>query len=91
MHLTPAARSYIVAQGYDPIYGARPLKRFMQRAVETLIARKLIAEDVQPRTICWWIMTAISWSSTLSRNARFLKKVYIKDGFPTRRTAFFYV
>ena len=50
MHLTPSARSYIVAQGYDPIYGARPLKRFMQRAVETLIARKLIAEDVQPRT-----------------------------------------
>lgn len=50
MHLTPAARSYIVAQGYDPIYGARPLKRFMQRAVETLIARKLIAENVQPRT-----------------------------------------
>ena len=50
MKLTPAARSYIVAQGYDPIYGARPLKRFMQRAVETLIARKLIAEDVQPRT-----------------------------------------
>ena len=50
MHLTPAARSYSVAQGYDPIYGARPLKRFMQRSVETLIARKLIAEDVQPRT-----------------------------------------
>ena len=50
MHLTPAARSYMVAQGYDPIYGARPLKRFMQRSVETLIARKLIAEDVQPRT-----------------------------------------
>ena len=50
MRLTPAARSYIVAQGYDPIYGARPLKRFMQRSVETLIARKLIAEDVQPRT-----------------------------------------
>ena len=51
MCLTPAARRYIVAQGYDPVYGARPLKRFMQRAVETLIARKLIAEDVQPRTI----------------------------------------
>ena len=50
MTLTSAARSYIVAQGYDPVYGARPLKRFMQRAVETLIARKLIAEDVQPRT-----------------------------------------
>ena len=50
VRLTPVARSYIVAQGYDPIYGARPLKRFMQRSVETLIARKLIAEDVQPRT-----------------------------------------
>ena len=50
MRLTPAARSYIVAQGYDPVYGARPLKRFMQRSVETLIARKLIAGDVQPRT-----------------------------------------
>ena len=50
VRLTPATRSYIVAQGYDPIYGARPLKRFMQRSVETLIARKLIAEDVQPRT-----------------------------------------
>ncbi len=50
MCLTPAAREFIVEQGYDPIYGARPLKRYMQRAVETLIARKLIAEDVQPRT-----------------------------------------
>ncbi|MBQ7052748.1 MAG: AAA family ATPase, partial [Clostridia bacterium] len=50
MTLTPAARSYVVAQGYDPVYGARPLKRFMQRAVETLIARKLIAQDVLPRT-----------------------------------------
>ena len=50
VRLTSAARSYIVVQGYDPIYGARPLKRFMQRSVETLIARKLIAEDVQPRT-----------------------------------------
>ena len=50
MSLTAAARAYIVAQGYDPIYGARPLKRFMQRAVETLIARKLIAEDIPPRS-----------------------------------------
>lgn len=51
MRLTSAARAYIVAQGYDPVYGARPLKRFMQRAVETLIARKLIAEDIHPRTV----------------------------------------
>ena len=51
MTLTPAARTFIVAQGYDPVYGARPLKRFMQRAVETLIARKIIAEDVAPRSV----------------------------------------
>ena len=50
MRLTQAARSFIVAQGYDPIYGARPLKRYMQRSVETLIARKLIGEDVLPHT-----------------------------------------
>ena len=49
MTLTEAARSHVVAQGYDPVYGARPLKRYMQRAVETLIARKLIADDIQPR------------------------------------------
>jgi len=51
MRLTDKARTFIVDQGYDPIYGARPLKRFIQRAVETLIARKLIAEDVAPRTV----------------------------------------
>ena len=50
LSLTDAARSHIVAQGYDPIYGARPLKRYIQRGVETLIARKLIADNVQPRT-----------------------------------------
>ena len=48
--LTPAARQYVVDQGYDPVYGARPLKRFLQRKVETLIARKLIADEVAPRS-----------------------------------------
>ena len=51
MTLTADARAYIVAQGYDPVYGARPLKRFMQRTVETLIAKKLIADDVEPRSV----------------------------------------
>ena len=46
--LTDAAKSYIADQGFDPIFGARPLKRFLQRKVETLIARRLIAEEVQP-------------------------------------------
>ena len=48
--LTPAARAYVVNQGYDPNYGARPLKRFLQRKVETLIARKIIAGEVKPRS-----------------------------------------
>ena len=38
-------------QGYDPIYGARPLKRFLQRKVETLIGRMIIAQDVRPHSI----------------------------------------
>lgn len=48
--LTEEAKKYIVDGGYDPIYGARPLKRFLQRKVETLIGRILISEDVQPYT-----------------------------------------
>ena len=39
-----------VQEGYDPIYGARPLKRFLQRKVETLIAKMIIEEDVPPRS-----------------------------------------
>ena len=46
VELTDAAREYVIDNGYDPVYGARPLKRFIQRAVETPIARLLIAEDV---------------------------------------------
>ena len=46
--LTEEARSYIADKGFDPIFGARPLKRFLQRKVETLIARRLIEQDVEP-------------------------------------------
>lgn len=48
--LTDAAKNYIVDQGYDPIYGARPLKRFLQRKVETLIGRMIIADEVKPNS-----------------------------------------
>lgn len=44
--LTPKAVDYIVSEGFDPIYGARPLRRFIQRHVETLIARSLISGDI---------------------------------------------
>ena len=46
--LTPEAVERVIDQGFDPVYGARPLKRFLQSRVETLIARRIIAADVQP-------------------------------------------
>ncbi len=46
--LTPAAKTYIIDNGYDPLYGARPLRRFLQHTVETLVGRKMIADEVAP-------------------------------------------
>ena len=48
LKLTPEAREYIIDNGYDPQYGARPLKRFLQSKVETLIAVKMIRDDPAP-------------------------------------------
>ena len=48
--LTDAAKDYLIDKGYDPIYGARPLKRLLQTEVETLLARWIIAEDPAPET-----------------------------------------
>jgi len=48
--LTKAAKDYVVDQGYDPVYGARPLKRFIQSKVETLIAKEIITNDLKPKT-----------------------------------------
>ena len=48
LELTEEAKDLIVDEGYDPVYGARPLKRYLQRTVETLAARLIIAEDPAP-------------------------------------------
>lgn len=45
--LTDAAADFVVENGYDPTYGARPLKRFLQKNVETLVARLLLREDME--------------------------------------------
>ena len=45
--VTDEAKTYIVENGYDPTYGARPLKRYVQKNVETLLARKILAGEVQ--------------------------------------------
>ncbi len=45
--MTPAAKEMVAENGYDPVYGARPLKRYLQSKIETLVARTMIAEDVE--------------------------------------------
>ena len=47
VELTPAAKDFIIDSAYDPIYGARPLRRYLQHTVETLISRKIIADQVE--------------------------------------------
>ena len=51
LHVTQAAKEYIVAQGYDVNYGARPPKRLIQSKIETLVAKKIIADDPAPGTV----------------------------------------
>ena len=50
VELTDAARQQILDAAYDPMYGARPLRRYLQHTVENLVGRKLIAGDVAPDT-----------------------------------------
>ena len=49
--LTDAAKDYMIDTAFDPQYGARPLKRFIQSNIETLVARKIISEDPTPGTV----------------------------------------
>ena len=46
LRITPEAKALIIENGYDPVYGARPLKRYLQSKVETLVARTMIAEEL---------------------------------------------
>ena len=51
VRLTDAAKQYVADAGYDPHYGARPLKRLLQSKLETLLARHIIEQDVAPDTV----------------------------------------
>lgn len=51
LEITEAAKDAIANGGYDPVYGARPLKRFIQSNVETLIAKKIIAGNLKPNNV----------------------------------------
>ena len=46
VEITDSAKEIIVKEGYDPIYGARPLKRYISNTLETMIAKKLIAGEI---------------------------------------------
>ena len=46
--LTPEAKQFIIDAAYDPQYGARPLRRYLQHTVETLIAQRILRGDVKP-------------------------------------------
>ncbi len=48
--ITDAAKEHLISSGYDPVYGARPLKRLIQSEVETIVARTIIASDPAPGT-----------------------------------------
>ncbi|MGM9646677.1 MAG: ATP-dependent chaperone ClpB [Eubacteriales bacterium] len=50
VEVTPAAKEFIIDSAYDPVYGARPLKRFIQSRIETLIAKAIIGGDIAPDT-----------------------------------------
>ena len=48
--ITDKAKDFIVDHGYDPVYGARPLKRYLQSKVETLLAKKMLESDLEPNS-----------------------------------------
>jgi len=49
--LTSEAKAFIIEEAYDPVYGARPLKRYLQKHVETLSARLILADEVVPGSV----------------------------------------
>lgn len=73
LSITPAALDLIARSGYDPVYGARPLKRFLQRELETRLARELIAGEVPDGS-----------SITVDADGR---SIVLKAGTPDRETA----
>ena len=51
LEITPEAKELIIDRGFDPLYGARPLRRYLQSSVETLIARTILSGDLSAGSI----------------------------------------
>lgn len=54
LELTEAAKDFLAERGYDPVFGARPLRRVIQRELETPLAQKILAGEVKEGTACRW-------------------------------------
>ena len=50
LNLTDSAKDYLIDNGYDPVFGARPLKRFVQKSLETLVAKKILEQKILPKS-----------------------------------------
>lgn len=70
IELTDEAKKYVIDEGYDPVYGARPLKRYVQKHVETLAARLILEGDMSPRDSIVIDMEHINGESRLQARVR---------------------
>ena len=51
LEVTDAAKELIIDRGFDPVYGARPLRRYLQSSLETLVAKKIISGDIDADSV----------------------------------------
>jgi ATP-dependent Clp protease ATP-binding subunit ClpB len=72
IELTDQARDWVGERGYDPVYGARPLKRFLQKQVETRLARALIAGEVGEESVVTFDLEGddLAMSTTLAAESK---------------------
>ena len=49
--MTDAAKQYVADNGFDPVYGARPLKRYVQHTIETLLAKDIVGNKILPDSV----------------------------------------
>jgi ATP-dependent Clp protease ATP-binding subunit ClpB len=81
LEVSQGAKEFIAKTGYDAVYGARPLKRFIQRELETRIARSLIADEIPPgSTIRAEVANGALAISRVSESTQEQKVVPIKRG-----------
>ena len=67
VELSGAAEAYVTEHGYDPVFGARPLKRFLQKHVETLAAKLILADEVKGGDVIWIDVEGDGLSASVKR------------------------